>query len=96
MTALTYLHSLGVVHRDLKPENLVFSQKSLDSPLKIIDFGISKSLGTEKVLTETIGTLLYMAPEIFSHSYNEKCDIWSAGVILYVMLSGKPPFYHTN
>ena len=46
MTALSYLHSLGIVHRDLKPENLVFSEKSLDSPLKIIDFGISKSLET--------------------------------------------------
>lgn len=97
MCALAYLHSNRVVHRDLKPENLVLVSAAPESPLKLIDFGVSASLSASGSLREAIGSVLYMAPEVFTHDYNEKCDIWSAGVILFIMLSGRPPFYgHDN
>ncbi|CAG9327622.1 unnamed protein product [Blepharisma stoltei] len=92
MNAISYCHSKGIVHRDLKPENLLLATRDPDSPLKVIDFGISQRLIPGSKFTNPVGTLLYMAPEVFSGSYDHKCDIWSAGVILYLMLSGRPPF----
>ena len=74
VSALLYIHSKNIVHRDLKPENLILTSEG-SSQLKLIDFGVSASVGTEKRLTETVGTLIYMAPEVLKHSYDEKCDI---------------------
>ncbi|CAG9332760.1 CDPK1_58 [Blepharisma stoltei] len=93
MSALNYCHKQGIVHRDIKPENLVFEFPDDNSNLKVIDFAISHKINQEEKITVINGTLWYMAPEILiDHTYDEKCDIWSAGVILFIMLSGSPPF----
>ena len=93
LEAVNYLHAHGVCHRDLKPENILFSNVADDSSLKLIDFGLSKVLDGDKNLKGAVGTTFYMAPEVITGAYNEKCDIWACGVILYIMLCGKPPFY---
>lgn len=92
LSALSYCHKAGVIHRDIKPENLVFAHKGEDAPLKVIDFGISL-LKCKKLVNETpIGTIYYAAPEVFSGEFNEKCDVWSCGIILYMLLSYRLPF----
>lgn len=91
LSALAYCHSNKIVHRDIKPENLLYENENKNSQLKVIDFGTSKRMKGDN-LKEIIGTAYYMAPELFSEYYDEKCDIWSAGVVLYILLSGKPPF----
>ena len=92
--AIEYCHEKGFAHRDLKPENLLYLKEGseVDNPLKIIDFGLSQDLNIKKQLSSKVGTAYYVSPEILAGKYNEKCDIWSAGVILYVLLSGEPPF----
>ena len=98
-SAVAYCHEKGVIHRDLKPENiLIESSEEKDKDffhIKIIDFGTCEILKKKK-LTEQIGTSFYMAPEILKNGYNEKCDLWSCGVILYILLCGSPPFYGKN
>lgn len=93
LSAITYCHSNSIVHRDLKPENLLLDKDSPDALLKIIDFGTSKIFDTDSKMTQKYGTAYYIAPEVLRREYNEKCDVWSCGVILYILLSGKPPFY---
>ena len=94
LEAVNYLHAHGVCHRDLKPENIMFSTLADDSSLKLIDFGLSRVLdGDKDTMKGAVGTTFYMAPEVFTQKYNEKCDIWACGIILYIMLCGKPPFY---
>ena len=94
LAAVNYLHAHGVCHRDLKPENILFSTIEEDSPLKLIDFGLSKVFTSEgSTMKGAVGTTFYMAPEVITGKYNEKCDVWACGVILYLMLCGKPPFY---
>ena len=97
MKGIEYCHSKGIVHRDLKPENILFLTKEENSQIKIIDFGLSKIFGEKnnnksKFMKTKVGTAYYVSPEILEGNYNEKCDIWSAGVILYILLSGIPPF----
>ncbi|OMJ81538.1 hypothetical protein SteCoe_17944 [Stentor coeruleus] len=94
--AVNYCHQHGIVHRDLKPENLLLEKRSSASILKIIDFGASTLFEGEGVMKIRYGTSYYIAPEVLKNSYNEKCDIWSCGVILYVLLSGRPPFSGKN
>ena len=97
LEAINYLHYHGVCHRDVKPENILFSSMEENSQLKLIDFGLSKVVKTtDDVIKGEIGTLYYMAPEVILSNYNEKCDVWSCGVILYIMLSGNPPFFDNN
>ncbi len=93
MSAITYCHNRGVCHRDLKPENLIFHNQT-DNLLKVIDFGLSKYFlkTNNNTMNSVVGTIFYMAPEVFMGDYNEKCDVWSAGVILYILLCGKAPF----
>ena len=79
------------MHRDLKPENVLID-KELNNTLKIIDFGTSIMRKENESLTNTHGTSYYIAPEVLKKKYNEKCDVWSIGVILFILLSGKPPF----
>lgn len=93
LTAINYCHHRGIVHRDLKPENLLLEKKSGDSLLKIIDFGAAGIYDGSKPLKARFGTCYYIAPEVLKREYNEKCDIWSCGVILYLLLSGRPPFF---
>ena len=92
LSAVSYLHKHSIIHRDLKPENIVFDSKDKDSLLKIIDFGTSKKISKNEKLRSRLGTAYYIAPEVLAQSYNAKCDIWSCGVIFYVLLFGIPPF----
>jgi len=92
LSAINYLHKKNIVHRDLKPENIVFIKtKNKDIFIKIIDFGASITF-KGKNLSQELGTIYYIAPEVFMNNYNEKADIWSCGIILYTMLCGHPPF----
>jgi calcium-dependent protein kinase len=92
MSAVNYLHHNCIVHRDIKPENLLFANSSSSSPLKLIDFGTSQICDPLHKLSQVAGTPYYIAPEILKGTYDEKCDVWSCGVILFMMLSGRPPF----
>jgi len=96
LSAIAYCHSHKIVHRDIKPENLVYENEQEGSLLKVIDFGASKSYATNQKFSQKLGTIYYMAPEIISGKYDEKCDIWSCGVILFTMLSGNTPFDGRN
>uniref|UniRef100_A0ACD5Y241 Uncharacterized protein n=1 Tax=Avena sativa TaxID=4498 RepID=A0ACD5Y241_AVESA len=89
-------HSIGVMHRDLKPENFLFANKSEDSPLKVIDFGLSVFFNPGDRFTEVVGSAYYMAPEVLKRSYGQEVDVWSAGVILYILLCSVPPFWGDN
>jgi len=89
--AVAYCHKFGIVHRDLKPENILFDSHTEDT-VKIIDFGLAQSFKPRQRLYGIKGTAYYIAPEVLDSFYTEKCDVWSCGVILYVMLSGYPPF----
>ncbi|CAA7033892.1 unnamed protein product [Microthlaspi erraticum] len=86
-------HSLGVMHRDLKPENFLFVSKDEDSLLKTIDFGLSMFFKPDEVFTDVVGSPYYVAPEVLRKSYGAEADVWSAGVIVYILLSGVPPFW---
>lgn len=92
LSAVSYCHSKGIVHRDLKPDHLLLESNNDKASLKIIDFGTSAFFQPSKRLTRKYGTTYYIAPEVLTHSYSEKCDVWSCGVILYLLLSGTPPF----
>lgn len=92
LSAIAYCHKHNFVHRDLKPENLVYDSKDAQANLKVIDFGTAKAFTPETKMNETYGTAYYIAPEILNSSYTEKCDVWSCGVIMYILLSGIPPF----
>lgn len=92
LQTLMYIHGKGIVHRDLKPENILFENSTKSSNLKLIDFGIAIKREDNSKLTTRIGTPYYIAPEVLCKSYDEKCDLWSAGVILYMMICFRPPF----
>lgn len=86
-------HQNGVMHRDLKPENFLFANKKEDSNLKAIDFGLSVFFKPGEKFSEIVGSPYYMAPEVLKRNYGPEVDIWSAGVILYILLCGVPPFW---
>nr|AHA61365.1 calcium-dependent protein kinase [Arachis hypogaea] len=86
-------HRHGVIHRDLKPENFLFANKKENSPLKAIDFGLSVFFKPGEKFSEIVGSPYYMAPEVLKRNYGPEIDIWSAGVILYILLCGVPPFW---
>ena len=92
MSAINYCHKNGIVHRDLKPENLLYLTKDENSPIKVIDFGMSKRFDSKHFMSEKVGTAYYISPEVLQGKYDEKCDIWSAGVILYIIICGYPCF----
>ena len=98
MSAINYCHKNGICHRDLKPENILLLKKDNeeDYPLKIIDFGLSQIFKDNKKLNSKVGTAYYISPEVLSGRYTEKCDVWSAGVILCILLTGQPPFNGPN
>ena len=93
ISAVNYCHKNNIVHRDIKSENVMFTENDLDSPVKLIDFGISLKFQKDIKIKDKTGTILYVAPEVLKGSYDEKCDVWSCGVLLYLILSGYPPFY---
>lgn len=86
-------HSLGVFHRDLKPENFLLASKDEDSPLKATDFGLSTFFRPGDVFQDIVGSAYYVAPEVLKRSYGPEADVWSAGVIVYILLCGVPPFW---
>ena len=98
MSAVDYCHKNGICHRDLKPENILFLNEGNEenNPIKVIDFGLSQIFKDKNKLSSPVGTAYYVAPEILSGEYNQKCDIWSAGVILCILLTGEPPFNGPN
>mmetsp|Transcript_1071 Transcript_1071/g.2137 ORF Transcript_1071/g.2137 Transcript_1071/m.2137 type:complete len:409 (-) Transcript_1071:156-1382(-) len=98
LTAVSYMHKRGIVHRDIKPENILFETTDEDSPIKIIDFGLSRKHygGQEPPMTSVVGTPYYIAPEVLRKKYDKSCDLWSVGVIAYILLCGYPPFNGAN
>jgi len=94
-SALEYLHSKDIVHRDLKPENILYKDSSDSAPIKVADFGLARVVSSKDMMKTACGTPGYVAPEILKNQgYNDgKVDVWSAGVILYILLCGFPPFY---
>jgi len=96
LSAIVYCHAKNVVHRDLKPENLLLESPDENARIKVIDFGTSQIFNPSKKMTAKIGTPYYIAPEVLSQSYTEKCDVWSCGVILYILTCGYPPFVGRN
>jgi serine/threonine protein kinase len=96
MRAIQYLHSRGIVHRDLKLENLLLVRKKDIGHIKIADFGLARRYMGASAMTTICGTPQYVAPEIIKGGparYGPECDLWSAGVILFILLGGYPPFY---
>ena len=93
LSTLFHLHSKNICHRDIKPENYLFAISNDLHSLKLIDFGFSKLTSRPgEVMRTRVGSPFYSSPEVFKGTYGLECDMWSAGVILYVLLSGSPPF----
>ena len=94
LSAINYCHNMKIIHRDLKPENiLIIERDSNGMPrIKIADFGTSKIVEKGHVQRKLVGSSYYIAPEVLKKHYDEKCDLWSCGVIMYILLSGRPPF----
>ncbi|CAJ1976831.1 unnamed protein product [Sphenostylis stenocarpa] len=86
-------HSLGVIHRDLKPENFLFDTRATNATIKVIDFGFSVFFKPGQTFSDIVGTCYYMAPEVLHKQSGPEVDVWSAGVILYTLLRGLPPFW---
>ena len=98
-SGIAYLHDKNIVHRDLKLENILISEIEVDKKtndrffwIKIIDFGTAKIFEKNKKEKSVVGSSYYIAPEVLKKSYNEKCDTWSIGVILYMLIVGRAPF----
>ena len=97
-SAINYCHNMHIVHRDLKPENILIVDRDKNNypRIKICDFGTSKMFEKGAIQKKLVGSSYYIAPEVLKKHYDEKCDIWSCGVILYILLSGRPPFGGEN
>lgn len=96
LLAINYLHlKKKIVHRDLKPENLLL-QFDDNYEVKVIDFGLSRVFSKDKRMCKCVGTPFYVAPEVLQKKYDAKCDVWSIGIILHVLLCGSPPFQGRN
>ena len=92
LSAICYLHSHQIAHRDVKPENFILQNSLPDAQLKIIDFGLACSVTENQMLKTRLGTAYYVAPEVMSGRYNQMCDVWSVGVIAFILCCGCPPF----
>lgn len=96
LSAILYMHERGVVHRDLKYENILFESCSPDADIKVIDFGLSKKFLGETLqdMYDRVGTIYTMAPQVLQGVYSSQADLWSIGVICYMLLSSSKPFWH--
>jgi calcium-dependent protein kinase len=93
MSAVNYCHCAHIVHRDIKPENVMLIEgKDEQLTVKVIDFGTAQVFKKSQKFSQLTGTPYYVAPEVIQGVYDEKCDIWSCGVIMYILLCGIPPF----
>ena len=96
-TAVFYIHSYGIAHRDLKPENILMTDLTDDADIRLLDFGLSKIIGANETCIEPFGTLSYVAPEVLLEiPYNKSVDLWSIGIISYLLLTGCLPFDDEN
>ena len=102
LSAIYYCHSTSIVHRDIKAENILIESIDIITVddkevelynIRLSDFSSARSFNKSKKLTKKVGTPYYIAPEVLKRNYNEKCDVWSIGVLLFILLCGKPPFY---
>ncbi|CAB4290366.1 unnamed protein product [Prunus armeniaca] len=93
LNVVAFCHLQGVVHRDLKPENFLYSAKDENSQLKAIDFGLSDFAKPDERLNDIVGSAYYVAPEVLHRSYSTEADVWSIGVIAYILLCGSRPFW---
>ncbi|GAA0165644.1 non-receptor serine/threonine protein kinase [Lithospermum erythrorhizon] len=93
LSVVSYCHLQGVVHRDLKPENFLYTSKDEHSPLKAIDFGLSDYVKPDERLNDIVGSAYYVAPEVLHRAYGTEADMWSIGVIAYILLCGSRPFW---
>ena len=91
-SAIAYLHENRIAHRDIKPENILLEEREDFFNIKIVDFGAAINFVPGSSMKEMIGSAFYLAPEVARYNYDEKCDMWSSGVILYILLCGNPPF----
>lgn len=103
LSAVAYLHSKNIIHGDLKLDNILIDTSAYNETgtdkfydIKLIDFGCSSFFAMDKKYSKVIGTSYYVAPEVIDNNYNQLCDIWSCGVIMYILLCGSPPFYGTT
>ena len=98
LSAINYCHNMKIIHRDLKPENILIVERDKNNypRIKICDFGTSKMFEKGAVQRKLVGSSYYIAPEVLKKRYDEKCDVWSCGVILYILLSARPPFGGEN
>lgn len=94
--ALCYLHEHSICHRDIKPENFLLYKENDDTHIKLIDFGLAKKVAKNELMSTPNGTPYYIAPEVLKGSYTTQCDTWSMGVVMYIMLTGRPPFGGKN
>ncbi|XXG61062.1 hypothetical protein AAC387_Pa04g2810 [Persea americana] len=93
LNVVAFCHLQGVVHRDLKPENFLYTSKDENSQLKAIDFGLSDFVRPDERLNDIVGSAYYVAPEVLHRSYSSEADVWSVGVIAYILLCGSRPFW---
>lgn len=93
LNVVAFCHLQGVVHRDLKPENFLYTTKDESSELKAIDFGLSDFVRPDERLNDIVGSAYYVAPEVLHRSYSTEADVWSIGVIAYILLCGSRPFW---
>ena len=106
ISAVAYLHSKKIIHGDIKLENILIQntyysdngdkKDLIGVDIKLIDFGCSKFFNPNKYESDIIGTSYYVAPEVLNQTYNNKCDIWSLGIIMYILFTGSPPFTGSN
>lgn len=96
ISAINHLHTMKVCHRDLKPENFMYLDTSKRGGIKLVDFGLAKRWKGTQLMKSKVGSPYFVAPEVMTGNYDFRCDVWSLGVVLYLLLCGQPPFLGNN